>query len=226
MPRINIYHNPHFLSYRDRHRDIVLPTRPVATIAVPCGLSGTEALAYAYRQTQHVERPWWENTGVTLHVRSTSMGDVLEARTERSRSDERGSLFVVERMGFRPYQPPTTGPYHQLAAAYRLLDRVLSQGDSRHLATAAGRAQEAMAAVLEAEGYPDGDLPVLPWDAAQPGDLVRGPAGASTDSGLFRVIARRLQPKWRARRLLACVPNARSWIDSPRTWAVLVPVED
>jgi hypothetical protein len=72
--------------------------------------------------------------------------------------------------------------------------------------------------VLEAEGYPDGEVPILTWDKAQPGDLV-----GSSETGLFRVIARKLRPKWRAKRLLGHIPKAEIWIDSPTTWAVLAP---
>jgi hypothetical protein len=47
-------------------------------------------------------------------------------------------------------------------------------------------------------------------------------------------IARKLHPKWRAKRLLMHIPNAQIWIDSPRIprqardrlWAVLVPVNE
>lgn len=53
-------------------------------------------------------------------------------------------------------------------------------------------------------------------------------------TGLFRVIARKLRPKWRAKRLLAHIPDAQIWIDSPRIlrhaqdklWAVLAPVNE
>jgi hypothetical protein len=159
-----------------------------------------------------------------LHVRSTSVGDVLEACTERSRSDEQGNLFVVESMGFRPYQPRAIRPYHRLAEAYRLLDGALAQASTGQITAVAMQARNTMLHVLEAEGYPNGEVPVLLWDEAQPGDLVGGPYMGGPDTGLFRVIARRLRPKWRAKRLLAHIPNAQIWIDSPRTWAVLVPV--
>lgn len=53
-------------------------------------------------------------------------------------------------------------------------------------------------------------------------------------AGLFRVMARKLRPKWRAKRLLAHIPDPQIWIDSPRIlrhaqdrlWAVLVPVNE
>ena len=213
MPQIKVYHNPHFLEYRGRHSDIAPPVRPVATVQIPAEMSAEQALEIAFRQTQHVARPWWDNDDVLLHVRSTSVGDML--------ADEQGNLFVVESVGFLAYQPRAIRPHHRLAAAYRQLDAVLEQTDTHQIMTAVGQARNAMLHVLEAEGYSNGEVPVLTWDNAQPGDLVGDP-----HTGLFRVIARKLRPKWRAKRLLAHIPDAQIWIDSPRTWAVLVPVNE
>ena len=221
MPQIKVYHNPHFLEYRGRHSDIAPPVRPVATVQIPAEMSAEQALEIAFRQTQHVARPWWDNDDVLLHVRSTSVGDML--------ADEEGNLFVVESVGFQTYQPRAVRPHQRLAAAYRQLDAVLGQADTHQIMTATGEARNAMLHVLEAEGYPNGEAPILTlrqaqgrhWDNAQPGDLVGDP-----HTGLFRVIARKLRPKWRARRLLAHIPDAQIWIDSPRTWAVLAPVNE
>lgn len=213
MPQIKVYHNPHFLEYRGRHSDIAPPVRPVATVQIPAEVPAERALEIAFRQTQHVARPWWDNDDVLLHVRSTSVGDVL--------ADEQGNLFVVESVGFQSYQPRAIRPYYPLATAYRQLDAVLGQADTRQIMTAVGQARNAMLHVLESEGYPNGEVPILAWDNAQPGDLVGDP-----HTGLFRVIARKLRPKWRAKRLLAHIPDAQIWIDSPRTWAVLVPVNE
>ncbi|MCI0731795.1 MAG: hypothetical protein L0332_34445 [Chloroflexi bacterium] len=229
MPTIKIYHNPNFLDYRGQHTGIVPPIRPVATVEVPEETPIEQALEIAYRQTQHlddVDGGWWNREDVMLHVRSTSVGDVLEACTEsgrsvRRRSDAQGNLFVVESMGFRPYHPKAIRPYHRLAEAYRLLDKSLAQASTGQIVAVASQARDTILYVLEAEGYPNGDLPILSWDNAQPGDLVGSP-----DIGLFRVISRKLRPKWRAKRLLAHIPNAQIWIDSPRTWAVLVPVKE
>ncbi|MCA9901251.1 MAG: hypothetical protein KC433_23860, partial [Anaerolineales bacterium] len=129
--------------------------------------------------------------------------------------------FVVESVGFQTYQPRAVRPHHRLAAAYRQLDAALEQADTHQIMTAVGQARNAMLHVLESEGYPNGEVPILAWDNAQPGDLVGDP-----HTGLFRVIARKLRPKWRAKRLLAHIPDAQIWIDSPRTWAVLVPVNE
>lgn len=219
MPKITVYHNPNFLNYRGNHTAIVPPTRPIATVQVPEDIPAEQALEIAFRQTQHVDISWWDNDGVMLHARSTSVGDVL--------ADEKGNLFVVENMGFRPYQPSAIRPYHRLAEAYRLLDESLAQAGADQITVVAGRARDAMRYVLEAEGYPNGEADILQWDKAQPGDLVGShfdKLSAGSDTGLFRVIARKLRPKWRAKRLLAHIPNAQIWIDSPRTWAVLVPV--
>ena len=221
MPTIKIYHNPNFLDYRGNHTDVIPPTRPVATVQVPAGMPVKQALEIAYRQTQHLDVSWWDNDGVILHARSTSVGDVLEVCAEQSQSDEQGNLFVVESLGFRPYQPKAIRPYHRLAEAYRLLDETLAQAGTGQIAAVAGQARNTILHVLEAVGYPNGEVPILLWDKAQPGDLVGGP-----NTGLFRVIARKLRPKWRAKRLLAHVPNAQVWIDSPRTWAVLVPMKE
>jgi hypothetical protein len=216
MPVIKVYHNPNFLDYRGQHTSIVPPIRPVATVEVPEETPGEQALEIAYRQTQHLDVSWWDNAGVMLHVRSTSVGDVL--------ADEQGNLFVVESMGFRPYQPRVIHPYHRLAEAYRLLDEALAQASAGQIVAIAGQARNTILHALEAEGYPNGEVPILAWDEAQPGDLVGVPYMGGPDTGLFRVIARKLRPKWRAKRLLAHIPNAQIWIDSPRTWAVLVPV--
>jgi hypothetical protein len=216
MPVIKVYHNPNFLDYRGQHTGIVPPIRPVATVEVPEETPGEQALEIAYQQTQHLDVSWWDNAGVMLHVRSTSVGDVL--------ADEQGNLFVVESMGFRPYQPRAIRLYHRLAEAYRLLDEALAQASTSQIVAVASQSRNTILHVLEAEGYPNGEVPILSWDEAQPGDLVGGPYMGGPDAGLFRVIARKLRPKWRAKRLLAHIPNAQIWIDSPRTWAVLVPV--
>lgn len=174
MPTIKVYHNPNFLDYRGQDSSILLPARPLATIQVAKALPLDQTLEIAYQQSQHLDAPWWENEGVLLHVRSTSVGDVLEVCPDKSRRDAPSKLFVIERMGFRPLQQAKCTP---------------------------------------------GDLQILSWDEAQPGDLVGNP-----DTGLYRVIARKLRPKWRARRLLAHVPNAQIWLDSQRTWALLLPI--
>jgi hypothetical protein len=225
MTIIKVYHNPNFLDYRGRHTHIVPPTRPVATVEVSEELSAEQAMEVAFHKTQHIDDSWWNNPDVRLHIRSTSVGDVLEVCPERSketepdRDDGAENRFVVESMGFQPYRPRAIRPYHRLAEAYRLLEEALTQASTGQIITVACQAQDAILYMLEAEGYPNGEVPVLTWDKAQPGDLTGSP-----ETGLFRVIARKLRPKWRAKRLLAHIPKAQIWIDSPTTWAVLVPV--
>lgn len=219
MSKITIFHNPNFLYYRGDHKQIMPPTQPVATISVPDGLSLPESLEFGYAQTQHVGTSWFNNPGVMVHLRSTSVGDLI--------ADNEGNLHVVESFGFQPYQPKGIAPVHKLAEAYRLLETActepaevaVDEGDARSLLALVRQALAAIQHALAAEGYPDSEAPIL-WDKAQPGDLV-----GNADIGQFRVIARKLRPKWRAKRLLAHIPNSQIWIDTPRTWAVLVPVK-
>ena len=75
--------------------------------------------------------------------------------------------------------------------------------------------------VVERCGFQPYQPPSLPWPAAQPGDLV-----GHQDTGVYRVIARRLSPKFRAQRLTAVIPHAQIWIDGARSWAVLVPITE
>ena len=134
----------------------------------------------------------------------------------------RATCLSSRTLAFRRTSPELfVRTHHRLAAAYQQLDAVLGQADTHQIMTAVGQARNAMLHVLESEGYPNGELPILTWDNAQPGDLVGDP-----HTGIFRVIARKLRPKWRAKRLLTHIPDAQIWIDSPRTWAVLVPVNE
>jgi hypothetical protein len=162
MPQIKVYHSPNFLEYRDRHSDIAPPVRPVATVQIPAEVSAEQSLEIAYRQTQHISRPWWDNDDVLLHVRSTSVGDML--------ADEQGNLFVVESVGFQMYQPRAVRPHHRLAEAYRQLDEVLGKTDTHQIITAASQTRNTILHVLESEGYLNGEVPILAWDDAQPGD--------------------------------------------------------
>jgi hypothetical protein len=184
MSIIKDYHNPDFLDYQDDHAGIVLPDAPIASVTVPEDALPHQALSWSYRQTQHLERPWWHNAGVLLHVRSTSVGDVLESQD--------GRRFVVESIGFKPYDSPA------------------------------------------GESIRPRDVPVA-WEEARPGDLsISSRQALSTGSRqalagrldhAFLVVARKLDRKWRARRLARCVPGAELWQDGPRHWAVLLAVE-
>ncbi len=218
MPYLMVYHNPHFLEYNGDHSQIVAPTQPVASIFVSAGSSLDERLGAAYTQTQHGHNypSWFNDPQIIPHLRSTAVGDLI--------ADHEGNLYVVENFGFQPYQPATQDPLSALAEAYRWLEAACRQREAAAdglLLSAARRALVAMQHTLATEEtYPAGRVPVH-WENAQPGDLVGHP-----DIGQFRVIARKLRPKWRAKRLLVHIPDAQIWIDSPRTWAVLVPINE
>jgi hypothetical protein len=212
MPYIQVYHNPHFLEYNGNHSQIVLPTQPVASILVSGEAPLNERLEAAYARTQHgyQESSWFHDPAVIPHLRSTAVGDLI--------ADHEGNYYVVEANGFQPYQPRVIAPVHQLAEAYRLLEAAVVAGNGSSLFIGARQALIAMHQLLSAEGYPQSETPIL-WHKAQPGDLV-----GSVEAGQFRVLARKLRPKWRAKRLLTHIPEGQIWIDSSRTWAVVVPV--
>jgi hypothetical protein len=219
MPIIKVYHNPRFLDYRDNHNRVIPPTTPIAAVRVPGGLTGEEALSWAYGRTQHSDNSWWNNEDVLLHVRSTSVGDLLEVCTERGRSNENGNYHVVERFGFQPWRPIVVSNTHRLSEAYHLLDAAVTQvaeGQGTHQVR---QARDLVLHVLELEGCAGGDAPIIPWAQTKPGDIV------GDDLGRFQVIARKLRPKWRAKRIQERIPDARIWIDSSRSWAVLLPVD-
>lgn len=56
----------------------------------------------------------------------------------------------------------------------------MGQADTHQIMTAVGQARNAMLHVLESEGYPNGEVPILAWDNAQPGDPL---ASLRTSSG-------------------------------------------
>jgi hypothetical protein len=170
--------------------------------------------AYAWTQHGYLRDSWFNDPAVMPHLRSTSVGDLL--------ATEDGTLYVVESFGFQPYRPKAISPLHKLAHAYRLLDAACygsTNADNGALPRAARQALTAMDSVLIAEGQPAADSPVL-WNNAQVGDLVGSP-----ETGQYRVIARRLRPKWRAKRLLAYIPDGQLWLDGARHWAVLAPIQ-
>lgn len=53
-----------------------------------------ERMGHIFELTNHIDRPWWENEGISLvkESRSTSVGDLVE--------NERGFLFMVASVGF------------------------------------------------------------------------------------------------------------------------------
>ncbi|NJN53675.1 MAG: hypothetical protein HC804_02315 [Anaerolineae bacterium] len=216
MPTIKIYHNPHFLDYTGDHNQIVLPNQPVASVTLPDDTPSPQSLGTAYARTQHGYQyaSWFQDPAVIPHLRSTAVGDLIATAD--------GTLHVVENLGFRPYQPQAITPIHKLTEAYHLLETAcmgLLAADESSLLLAARQALVAMQQALTADEYPAREMPIL-WESAQPGDLV-----GHAEMGQFRVMARKLCPKWRAKRLLAYIPTAQVWIDGSRTWAVLVPVQ-
>jgi hypothetical protein len=209
MATIKIYHNPDFLNYHGDHSQIIPPIHPVATVNTPDNFPSDALLDLGFTQTQHVGGSWYDNPDVLVHLRSTSVGDVI--------SMPDGTLYVVESCGFKPYQPKTIRPAQKLAEACRLLEIAVDEGSTYHLRTLTRQALAAVQHALAAEGYPECDAPIL-WEKAQVGDLVGDP-----EVGQFRVIARKLNRKWRAKQLVEHIPQAQVWIDGPRSWAVLVP---
>lgn len=219
MAIVKVYHNPRFLDYQDNHNRVVPPTTPTATVRVPGGLTGEEALSWAYGRTQHIDNAWWNNKDVLLHVRSTSAGDLLEVCTEQGQSNENGNYHVVERFGFQPWRPIVVSNAHRLSEAYRLLDAAVTQVGEGQGAHQVRQVRDLVLHVLELEGCAGGEAPIMPWDKAKPGDIV------GDNQGQFQVIAGKLHPKWRAKRVQERISGAQIWIDSPRSWAVLLPVE-
>ena len=226
MTRITVYHNPHFLAYDGDHDRIPPPTRPTAVVNLADNLCSQEAhysqeahspqkfLVDAFAHTQHgyAYPSWFHDPAVIPYLRSTSVGDLLGMPD--------GRLYVVEAMGFQPYQPRALRPAHQLAAAYRQLVAAANQGAETELRRAVETSLVAMLRRLNADGWPPEESPIL-WEKAKVGDRLPDPTSDDND---YLVLARKVAPKWRAQRLAAAIPNAQVWIDSARSWAVLLPV--
>ncbi|MCB8980603.1 MAG: hypothetical protein H6657_24600 [Ardenticatenaceae bacterium] len=186
------------------------PRQPTASVKLPEAVSLNEGLDFAYACTQHGNRyaSWFHDPEVIPHLRSSSVCDLL--------ATAEGTFYVIEPMGFKPYVPTETYPVQQLVGAVCLLEKAAAQ---RELGLHQQAVQASLVAIqhaLAAEGYSAQELPV-DWENAQVGDLVGSPA-----LGHFRIIARKLRPKWRARQMLADLPNGTIWLDGAKTWAVLV----
>jgi hypothetical protein len=214
MTRITLYHNPHFLAYDGDHARIPPPTQPTAFLNLADGLSTQELLVDAFAHTQHgfAYPSWFLDPAVMPCLRSTSVGDLLALPD--------GRLYVVETIGFQPYQPRALLPVHQLAAAYRQLAAAAKQRRDAPLRQAVESSLAAMQRAVKAAGPPPPESPIL-WDKAKVGDRIPDPASSD---GHYLVVARKVAPKWRAQRLAAAIPNAQVWIDSARSWAVMLPV--
>lgn len=210
MSRIQIFHNPRFLEYRDHHNQIVQPLLPTASMELPASLSQTEQLDQAFAHTQHGVHyaSWFHDPTVIPHLRSTSVGDLLALGN--------GQLFVVERVGFQPYQPDKTHWPTAIAEAMRELETAAALTENKQLQSAIEASLTSMNQALLAEGYQVAELPET-WEKAQIGDLV-----GNDTTGHYRVFARRLEPQWRATFLMAHLPQATLYRDITG-WAVLQP---
>jgi len=209
MPDIAVYHSPNFLEYRGDPNQIILPARPVATVAVDQSGDPISLLEQAYACTQHAARSWYNNPNVKPLLRSTSPGDLLELD---------GRLWVVDSFSFTPYRPNVTEPAQKLAQAHRLLQEAVDANDSRAMQRLANDALHALHYALAADNH--AATPAVKWPEAKPGDTV-------SDDGRHRfvVIARKMKPKAKAR-FLAKQTGGEVWIDTPTTWAVLKPVSE
>lgn len=214
MTYVKVYHNPHFLDYRGDHEEILALPRPVASVSVSAAMTEDEMLATAYGRTQHgvAYASWFQDPAVIPHLRSTAVGDLLLLPD--------GTVHVVENVGFRRFQPRVVRSSLRLWRAHRRLEAALNGEEQAALREAAQESVSAMADALLIAGQPVQETPAL-WEKAAVGDMVGAP-----ESGLYRVIARRLRPKHRAKRLLAHVPGSQLWLDGPRHWAVLAPVTE
>jgi hypothetical protein len=131
-----------------------------------------------------------------------------------------GTAHVVEVVELRRFQPRVVRSSLRLSRAHRRLEAAIDGGDPTVLREAAHESLLAMEDTLLIAGQLAKEPPIL-WEKAQVGDLV-----GAAESGLYRVIARRLRPKWRAKRLLAYIPDSQLWLDGTRCWAVLAPIGD
>lgn len=211
MSHIQVFHNPRFLEYRGDHDQIVPPLTPTASVRVPGELAADEKLSAAYARTQHgyLYGSWFQDPTIIPHLRSTSVGDLL--------ATENDDLFVVERMGFRPFRPTAQNWKPRLLVALQNLEGTAALAQNDRLKAAVQDSLIRMNQALLAEEYPVEEMPKA-WEDAEVGDLV-----GNDLLGYFRVFARRLEPKWRALLLQEHLPQGKMWRDNSG-WAVLQPV--
>lgn len=101
--KLYVYHakTPSFLGFRTGQKvslfDLHNLFEAVATIEMP-EVADVDALEDAFRLTNHIDDPWWENEGVTLtkESRSTSVGDVIVVE----RGDTSEAIYGVSPVGF------------------------------------------------------------------------------------------------------------------------------
>ncbi len=213
MPHIQVFHNPRFLEYRGDHDQIVPPLAPTASVRVPAELAAEEKLSAAYARTQHgyLYGSWFQDPTIIPHLRSTSVGDLL--------ATENGALFVVERLGVRPFRPTARNWKPGLLESMRNLERSAELAQNEQLKAVIRDSLIRMNQALLVEEYPVEEIPQA-WENAEVGDLV-----GSDTLGYYRVFARRLEPKWRAGLLQEHLPQSKMWRDS-KGWAVLQPVSN
>ena len=213
MPHIQVFHNPRFLEYRGEHDQIVPPPSPTASVKVPADMVPEEMLNTAYARTQHcyLYSSWFQDPTVIPYLRSTSVGDLLSTDT--------GDLFVVERLGFRPFRPTASHWRSRLAATVRQLDGVVAQVQDEQIRLAIQDSLIGMNQALLAEEFPVEALPQT-WENARVGDLI-----GNDTLGYYRVFARNLKPKWRAILLQEPLPQGQIWRDN-KGWAVLQPTDE
>jgi len=74
----------------------------VALVYVPEGAAAIEACEMAFRDTNHIDRAWWDNPNVTRigpKARSTSVGDIVVVN---------GQAYLVEGCGWSNTTLPET----------------------------------------------------------------------------------------------------------------------
>jgi hypothetical protein len=128
MSQIQVFHNPNFLQYDGNHAGITInEIVPTAIVNLPSLLPADKALSFAFQATQHTAYSWWEHPHVTVPLRSTSVGDVL--------INASGEKYVVENLGFQPFQSrqPFLSPL--VEGAFQLLAQALQHTTGLERAT-------------------------------------------------------------------------------------------
>jgi len=90
---ITVYHNPHFLDLSFTYKDIAEKVKAHISDLEEVAIVNTDSLDTAFRQTNNIDKPWFDNEDVQVikKSRSTSVGDVMELNDE---------LYVVAPVGF------------------------------------------------------------------------------------------------------------------------------
>ena len=108
MRIVTVYHDSasNFLTTERTEQNIAWGTcQPVAVVQCSCAADDdAKALDQAFERTNTIDRPWWENPGITKcfkdeGCRSTSVGDVMVVVDLEQ--PQNVAVYVVEAMGFR-----------------------------------------------------------------------------------------------------------------------------